>query len=136
MITPSLPDHLERAAAGRRVPLRCRISADLETPVSAFLKLKPRGAVFLLESVERGIQVGRYSFIGVAPYARVRLQDEKVTIERDGVTDGAAGRPAGSLRRGARGVEEPYRSACPRTRRFSSRCPGPSRRRSATSPTT
>ena len=39
--------------------MRRRIPADLETPVSAFLKLRARGAVFLLESVEQGIQVGR-----------------------------------------------------------------------------
>jgi anthranilate synthase component 1 len=84
MITPTLTQHLERVAAGRRSPLRCRIPADLETPVSAFLKLKPRGAVFLLESVERGIQVGRYSFIGVAPYARLWLQREAITLERNG----------------------------------------------------
>jgi anthranilate synthase component I len=90
MVTPSLPEHLERTAAGRRLPLRCRIPADLETPVSAYLKLEPCGAVFLLESVERGIQVGRYSFIGVAPYARVRLQRESVTVERAGA---ASARP-------------------------------------------
>ena len=55
----------------RVVPLRRRIPADLETPVSAFLKLQgmpeEQRARFLLESVERGIQVGRYSFIGTSP---------------------------------------------------------------------
>ncbi len=63
-------------------PLRARIPADLETPVSVFLKLQPRGATFLFESVERGIQVGRYSFIGMAPRATVRLADETVTVTR------------------------------------------------------
>ena len=41
------------------------IAADLDTPVSAFLKLKPLGARFLLESVERGEQVARFSFLGL-----------------------------------------------------------------------
>ena len=63
--------------------------ADLETPVSAFLKLTrmPGGerARFLLESVERGIQVGRYSFIGVSPCATLRLDGDTVTVDRDGV---------------------------------------------------
>jgi anthranilate synthase component 1 len=64
------------------------VPADLETPVSAFLKLSrtPDGqrARFLLESVERGIQVGRYSFIGVSPSSTLRLDGDRVTIDRDG----------------------------------------------------
>ena len=63
-------------------PLRVRIPADLETPVSVFLKLQPLGAAFLLESVERGIQVGRYSFIGMAPRTTVSLRDDTVTGHR------------------------------------------------------
>lgn len=42
-------------------------AADLETPVSAFLKLKPLQPVFLLESAERNETVGRFSFIGILP---------------------------------------------------------------------
>jgi anthranilate synthase component I len=40
------------------------IAADLDTPVSAFIKLKAFGPSFLLESVEGGERLGRYSFIG------------------------------------------------------------------------
>jgi len=40
------------------------IAADLDTPVSAYLKLAPLGPRFLLESVEGGERLGRYSFIG------------------------------------------------------------------------
>jgi anthranilate/para-aminobenzoate synthase component I len=43
------------------------ISADLETPVSLYLKLRGDGASFLLESVEGGERIARYSFIGVQP---------------------------------------------------------------------
>ncbi|MFH1842270.1 MAG: chorismate-binding protein, partial [bacterium] len=84
MISPTLDQYRDLLEQGRRVPLRRRIPADLETPVSAYLKLKSAGATFLLESVEQGIQVGRYSFIGISPYATVRLQDEKVTVDRGG----------------------------------------------------
>lgn len=61
-------------------PVRAVIPADLETPVSVFLKLEGRGAVFLLESVERGLQMGRYSFIGLDPGSELTLQGEVVTV--------------------------------------------------------
>ena len=82
MLSPSLQDFLKDAAEGQYSVLRRRIPADLETPVSVFLKLKNHGATFLLESVERGIQVGRYSFIGIAPRSTVKLENETVEIQR------------------------------------------------------
>ena len=78
-------DSLDIEARGVRAPLRRRIPADLDTPVSAYLKLMPHGATFLLESVEQGIQVGRYSFIGVGPHVEIRLDGETATVTRDGV---------------------------------------------------
>jgi anthranilate synthase component 1 len=87
MITPTLGEFVEKTRAGVRAPLRRRIPADLETPVSAFLKLRAAnvgGASFLLESVEQGIQVGRYSFIGVSPHATIRLEGGAVVITRNG----------------------------------------------------
>jgi len=84
MLTPTLAEFLKLTRDGKQIPLRRRIAADLETPVSVFLKLKPHGAAFLLESVERGIQMGRYSFIGVSPYAVARLADGTVAIEKNG----------------------------------------------------
>lgn len=56
--------------------------ADLETPVSAFLKLKAHGAMLLLESVERGTQLGRYSFIGIAPDTRITINETGTIISR------------------------------------------------------
>jgi len=92
MLTPSLEEFKAALEANRFVPLRRRIPADLETPVSAFLKLRtnlPEGkrARFLLESVEQGIQVGRYSFIGVSPSATVSMTRGKVKVERDSETE-------------------------------------------------
>jgi len=84
MYTPTIEEYRRLVQDGRRAPVRRRIPADLETPVSAFLKLKPAGAVFLLESVEQGIQVGRYSFIGIAAAASIRLQREQVELRRNG----------------------------------------------------
>jgi anthranilate synthase component 1 len=57
------------------------VPADLETPVSLYLKLRGDGASFLLESVEGGERIARYSFIGVHPRAEYILRDGKVEIK-------------------------------------------------------
>ncbi len=91
MLTPTREEFLMTAGNDGIVPLRRRVPADLETPVSAFLKLRAAGPgaaeMFLLESVERGIQVGRYSFIGVSPAASITLRDDTVEIVRGDDTE-------------------------------------------------
>ena len=62
------------------VPVWKEIGVDLETPVSAFLKLQKTGAKFLLESVEKGEKLGRYSFIGLNPASTLKIKDEKMTL--------------------------------------------------------
>ena len=67
------------------MPVYRTLLADLETPVSVYMKLKEAGKpAFLLESVEGGEQVGRYSFIGVNPKGVLSVKDNIVTLERDG----------------------------------------------------
>ncbi|MBI4330199.1 MAG: anthranilate synthase component I [Chloroflexi bacterium] len=61
-------------------PVFRELSADLETPVSVFLKLRNKGPCFLLESVERGEQLGRYSFIGTSPSLVLRSRGDKAEI--------------------------------------------------------
>lgn len=64
-----------------------QMPADLETPVSAFLKLQEYGARVLLESVESGTIVGRYSFIGLKPKSKlIVLPDEVSIVEGDETT--------------------------------------------------
>ncbi|HSL46731.1 MAG TPA: anthranilate synthase component I [Anaerolineales bacterium] len=60
------------------------INADLETPVSLYLKLRGDGASFLLESVEGGERIARYSFIGVQPRAEYILRDGQVEVKENG----------------------------------------------------
>jgi len=55
------------ARQGNLIPVYREVLADLDTPVSAFLKIDGGGDAFLLESVEGGEKWGRYSFLGVAP---------------------------------------------------------------------
>ena len=70
-------------AGGRHViPVFKRLSADLLTPVSAYLVLRTTGRhAFLLESVEGGEHLARYSFLGKDPYRIVRAQGERVVVE-------------------------------------------------------
>src|SRR5205085_4609651 len=65
------------------VPVMKSVSADLLTPVSAFLAIAEKEPyAFLLESIERGEQIGRFTFLGARPYMRVRSAQGKVEIER------------------------------------------------------
>ncbi|MBI5670274.1 MAG: anthranilate synthase component I [Chloroflexi bacterium] len=71
---------------GDLVPVYRTMPADLETPVSVYLKLTRTGGYsFLLESVEGGEQVGRYSFLGVNPKGVVTVKDNHVTRVLHGV---------------------------------------------------
>jgi anthranilate synthase component 1 len=65
---------------------------DLVTPVSAYLRLRKKGAVFLLESVEKGEKLGRYSFIGIDPEEKIvvdgnslRTGGREIAINRDNI---------------------------------------------------
>jgi len=79
----------ELAKRGTFVPVVKELVADLLTPVSAFLKIAENADyAFLLESVEGGEHVGRYSFLGKDPFLILRAHDARTTIERGGsVTD-------------------------------------------------
>src|SRR6266498_5745357 len=56
------------------------ISADLETPISVYMKLRGHGASFLLESVEGGERIARYSFIGIKPKAQYIIRGNEIEI--------------------------------------------------------
>jgi anthranilate synthase component 1 len=72
---------------GDHVPVYRTLLADLETPVSVYMKLAQSGDVsFLLESVEGGERVGRYSFLGVNPKGVISVKDDLVTRTLHGVT--------------------------------------------------
>jgi anthranilate synthase component 1 len=57
------------------------ISADLETPISVYMKLRGKTPSFLLESVEGGERIARYSFIGVQPKAQYIIRDTNIEIK-------------------------------------------------------
>jgi anthranilate synthase component 1 len=74
MLKPTLEEVRELARQGRGnvTPVYREVMADLETPVSAFLKVRKGPYSFLLESVEGGERLARYSFIGTQPYRVLR----------------------------------------------------------------
>ena len=83
---PSLSEVLELASQGNLIPITRELPADLDTPVSVYLKLAGHGASFLLESVEGGEQVGRYSFIGIEPNAVLSFNQRSYTRRSNGYT--------------------------------------------------
>jgi anthranilate synthase component 1 len=84
MIRPSLDEFRRRAARGNLVPVSLELLADLETPVSVFRKLNTSPYAFLLESVENGEQLGRYSFLGADPLFLFTARGNEQTIRMHG----------------------------------------------------
>src|SRR6266566_8543363 len=81
---PARGDLRALARQGNVVPVCREILADLETPVSAFLKVHRGSYGFLLESVEGGEKWGRYSFLGTEPSRVFRSRGHTVEIETPG----------------------------------------------------
>jgi len=80
-VLPTRKQFLALAKEHTLVPVCLTLTADLETPVSAFLRAAwQERECFLLESVENGEQVGRYTFIGLAPFKRIVARGREVTI--------------------------------------------------------
>ena len=78
---PSSKEFLDLARTHTLVPVCRTLLADLETPVSAFLRAAwAERECFLLESVEGGEQVGRYTFIGLTPFKRIVARGRQIAI--------------------------------------------------------
>jgi anthranilate synthase component 1 len=83
MPNPDFKEFSRLAASATLVPVVKSVTADLLTPVSAFLAIAEKEPyAFLLESNERGEQVGRYTFLGARPYMRVKARSGAVEIVR------------------------------------------------------
>src|SRR5579872_6748877 len=84
MYSPTLDEFLKLAEGGNLIPVTRRILADLETPLSAYRKIRGQGESFLCESVEGGEHIGRYSFVGCAPRAVIRQTGPRVEVLEHG----------------------------------------------------
>lgn len=95
MPSTSLPierDFLKLSRIHTLVPVYRTVAADLETPVSAFLRIAAEEPeAFLLESVEGGEHVGRYTFIGIEPYKKMISRGDQITVREGGKTSSFTG---------------------------------------------
>lgn len=80
MIKPSLKEFLKYSKKANVIPVYKEINADLDTPVSAFLKIKQGEYSFLLESVEGQEKIARYSFLGVNPALIFKSKGRQIEI--------------------------------------------------------
>jgi anthranilate synthase component 1 len=84
MYSPRLDEFLKLAAQGNLIPVTRRLLADIETPLSAYRKIRGAGESFLFESVEGGEHIGRYSFVGCNPRAVIRQTGNRVEVVENG----------------------------------------------------
>jgi anthranilate synthase component 1 len=105
----------ELAQRGTFVPVYKEIVADLLTPVSAFLKIAEHSDyAFLLESVEGGEHVGRYSFLGKDPFLILRARGSATIVDRAGKTS-ESGKPfIATLRELMASLSSPFVPGLPR----------------------
>ena len=83
MVRPDYREFSRLAREATLIPVTKSVTADLQTPVSAFLAIAGRERrAFLLESVEGGKKIGRYTFLGARPYMVVTARERQITIER------------------------------------------------------
>jgi anthranilate synthase component 1 len=111
----SFEEFVDLAKRGTFVPVVKDIVADLLTPVSAFLKIAEHSDyAFLLESVEGGEHVGRYSFLGKDPFLILRGRQGETSIERAGVTTASDKTFINTLRELMDGFRSPFVPGLPR----------------------
>ncbi|MBI5034386.1 MAG: anthranilate synthase component I [Chloroflexi bacterium] len=80
MIHPTYSDFETLATRGNLLPVYRELAADLETPVSVYLKLRGEGESILLESVEGGERLARYSFLAINPARVLTIRGDQVTV--------------------------------------------------------
>ncbi len=84
MYSPTLEEFLKLAGQGNLIPVTRRLLADIETPLSAYRKIRGQGESFLFESVEGGEHLGRYSFVGCNPRAVIQQTGNRVEVIENG----------------------------------------------------
>ena len=83
MLTPDFTEFFRLTQHATLIPVAKTVAADLRTPVSAFLSIAAEEPnAFLLESVEGGEHVGRYTFLGARPYMVLRARGDRITLEQ------------------------------------------------------
>ena len=111
----SFEEFRDLAQRGTFVPVCKEIVADLQTPVSAFMRIAEHAQYsFLLESVEGGEQVGRYSFLGKDPFLILRSRGGMTILDRAGSTSESDRPFIEALRELMAGFHAPFVPGLPR----------------------
>ncbi len=84
VLEPGVAEFDRRARDGNLVPVSCEVLADLDTPISAFMRLRHLPHAFLLESAEGNEKLARYSFLGAQPRLTLRATADRVQITEGG----------------------------------------------------
>ena len=93
MLRPQFKEFQDLARGATLVPVVKTVMADLLTPVSAFLSISAgEQEAFLLESVEGGERIGRYTFLGVHPYMILETRGEEITMRRGRIVERTTGK--------------------------------------------
>ncbi|MEA3489577.1 MAG: anthranilate synthase component I [Candidatus Omnitrophota bacterium] len=87
MYYPGREEFIELAKEGNVIPVYRELQADFDTPLSAFLKIDGGAFSYLLESVEHGERMGRYSFLGSSPSLVIESRGKVVTFTRGDKVD-------------------------------------------------
>ena len=108
MVRPDYKEFERLARTATLVPVAKSVTADLLTPVSAFLAFAgEEPEAFLLESVEAGERIGRYTFLGARPYMRVQSRGNEMMVEKGGRVE----RSPGNIFPAVRGMLRQHRAA-------------------------
>ncbi len=84
MLKPTLEEFKEKSKQGNLIPVYKEVLADLDTPVSAYMKMCGGEYSFLLESVEGGEKWARYCFLGFDPSIIISIKGNEVVVEKNG----------------------------------------------------
>lgn len=98
MIQPDRETYLALARRAPYVPVWAEILADTETPISLYLRFAGKTGSFLLESVEGGERLGRYSLMGFDPLLAFKIRAGKAYLTTGGQTELMPGKPLAALR--------------------------------------
>ena len=110
VLEPGVAEFDRRARQGNLIPVSCEIAADIETPISAYLRLRHLPHAYLLESAEGGAKIARYSFLTAQPRLTLRASPAGVDVTEAGTVRHVGGDPLAAARdvlRRFRPVEDP-----------------------------
>ena len=110
VLEPGVAEFDRKARQGNLIPVSCEIAADIETPISAYLRLRHLPHAYLLESAEGGAKIARYSFLTAQPRLTLQASPAGVDVTEAGTVRRVGGDPLAAARdvlRRFRPVDDP-----------------------------